>query len=248
MDRWEDYPDYNGKQKKSEPSLWRRVGMLLAILSAINIGAGIADVIYSYFQVFQNNASDDNKNLQTWTYVSSGIWGAIPAFITGILAVALAKDLTNPQKRKRWVYIAIATALLFLPAMICIAALVAYYVHQETEFNAENLTGGSNSVELTVLFFIPLVYGLHGVLEFLLTGFLLIKYYTKKPEEEYQDEKYGYDQYGYGQSGPSYGPYSGGYGPGGRAAPAYPRFPRPRPPPPPPPPPPRPRWPMYRPY
>jgi len=60
-----------------EGSIWRMVGMLLSIFAALTIGVGIADVIYSYFQVFQPDPNGFPK-IQMWTYVSAGIWGAIP--------------------------------------------------------------------------------------------------------------------------------------------------------------------------
>lgn len=264
-----DERDVDDTPKRS--SLWRRVGLLVTVFAALIVGAGVADVVFTYMTFCQsdtppyslskckNDTAGYYENTLMFTFISAGIWGAIPTFMTGIFAIQLAKDLNEKKQRKRFVYSALSTSLLVLPGMITVAALEAYYATQEEDGDIIFSLTGSNTTSNTVKFALPIVYGLLGIFEFLLIGLLLIKYYSKRPEDtmdEVEAEKFAeYGEYA-PYDGPYGRPYGGEYGGGPyrppRPAP-YPRFPVPKPPPPPPPPPPpRPRmpyaWPYTRPY
>jgi len=61
-------------------ALWRRVGIMVAVIAALAMGVGIADVAYTYSSVGLCRSAP-STDICIWTYVSAGVWGAIAVCI-----------------------------------------------------------------------------------------------------------------------------------------------------------------------
>ena len=62
-------------------ALWRRVGIMVAVIAALAMGVGIADFVYTYVSV-PLCTSAPSTDICIWTYICAGVWGAIAVCVT----------------------------------------------------------------------------------------------------------------------------------------------------------------------
>lgn len=104
-------------------------------------------------------------NNLVWTWVASGIWGSLPTFIFGILAIRLGKR-SSPMGSSWFELFAFLSAFIFAPAMIVLSALEVwkgsgiYYWSYDT---SSSLTKDDLAKAI-----IPIVIAGLGLIEFLM--------------------------------------------------------------------------------
>jgi len=48
--------------------------MLLAIISALSVGVGVAQFVYVYIEY---NTDTTNTDIKTFTWIAAGVWGSV---------------------------------------------------------------------------------------------------------------------------------------------------------------------------
>jgi len=166
---------------------WLAFGIILSLLAAASLALGVADVVLTYQTYIADMCKDGNtiskcdQNNLAWTWVASGIWGSLPVFIFGIMAIRLGKS--NQPSRSSWFDLfAFISAFIFAPAMIVLSALEVYdgaTIYYWSAFD------GMDDLAKAI---IPIVIAGLGLVEFLMAFIAFAKVCWCK--QEYATEQY----------------------------------------------------------
>jgi hypothetical protein len=105
---------------------WLCYGQLLALLAAITLSLSVADVILTVQYYCVNGGQGPfcllNNDVTTYwsVWVASGIWGSVPVFLTGLLAICSGGD----HVKQRWLnFFILISAIVFTPAIVILTAI-----------------------------------------------------------------------------------------------------------------------------
>lgn len=161
--------------------------LLLCNLAAVSLGLGIANVIATYFFVYNvssysqscqpglsNTANCPYRNVVTLAFIGSGIWGSLVVFAVGILAIkSIAKQFAY---RSMFLTATFVTAVVVIPTMVVLNAVNAALVTNENApsvlFNTT--LGDANPVSAKVLFALPITVSCVSFLEMLVMAGMLV--------------------------------------------------------------------------
>lgn len=174
------------------PTEFKLVGVIATLLAAVLLGLGIVDIVWTavlskycpalgktlcYNSGASTTTDKYNNMIAALTWVGSGIWGSIPAFMTGAVAVSI---FLNPKKKKGcFLFLCVLTTLILLPAMVTVNAIEMTYIVLNNAVTDPTKTLGynfSSSLQSNMLKFIivALLIGI-GFLEFLTCSCLLMQ-------------------------------------------------------------------------
>jgi hypothetical protein len=110
---------------------WHTFGIILSLLAASSLALGVADVVVTYktymdamnCKNFQSPVQCQTNNL-VFTWVAVGIWGSLPVFIFGILAIY--KGSRPMQQVNYFDFLAYLCAFIFTPAIVVLSAIEVY--------------------------------------------------------------------------------------------------------------------------
>lgn len=216
--------------------LFTMFGWLLTILAIASLSVAVANTTYTYIN-YQHYLDDGNcpesltvikMCLIPFVYISSGIWGSIPVFITGILSLRIS---IAPGLLRIFQTLVLVSAVVFTPAMMVINSIeiAAGNMPEYYSISQDGITGD------VVKFVLPLVVAALAAIEFLILLLMLCYIFTNRtsaaggqvimgePIADYGgDMGYG-DDLGYGDEMFDYGGGDmgggGGYMMGGGGAP-----------------------------
>jgi len=160
-------------------------GAILALLAAVTLALGIADVIMTiqnYCTPWVSTSPvwcSSTGEPYIWTWVASGIWGSVPIFLAGVFAMCVS---ANPFSYTRiFALLTILSALVFAPAIIVLtsvelwrggAAQYMFYGMSNGALVAANILPSYNPYQAK--FAIPLVIVILAGIMFLMTGIVTL--------------------------------------------------------------------------
>lgn len=141
----------------------RVIGLVVALLAALSIGLGIADVVIAYGECSGSGCPLTTGLALTW--VAVGIWGGLVCFITGLILIYISGHDVSANSLKWVAFLVALVVMVFNPAMIIISVLSIYYL-----FDFE--VPGNSTGE--VLFALPLTIACAGFVIWTLLLFVFI--------------------------------------------------------------------------
>lgn len=160
-------------------------GALLALLAATTLALGIANVVLTRESYCKPWNEDDpvycsnTKEPYIWTWVAPGIWGSVPIFLAGLLAMCAASNPTNWARL--FALFIFLSAIVFAPGMTVLSAIEVWR-GAKSDWNFYNLDNGvkegnivpPDSNPYQAKFALPLVIAILGCLMFKLTAFVTL--------------------------------------------------------------------------
>jgi len=130
---------------------WFCFGRILAFLAAVTITLAVTDVILTQEFYCVNGGewtycSQTNNKEPYWpVWVASGIWGSVPVFLTGLVAICAGTD----QGKTRWLsFLILVSALVFTPAIIILNA-VEIWIGGSAKYSLYSLSNGVQEGTIT---------------------------------------------------------------------------------------------------
>jgi len=158
---------------------WLCYGKLLALLAAATMSLTIADLVLTnqYYCVnggegtYCQYTTDDEPYWPIW--VASGLWGSLPVFLTGLLAICSGND----HEKQRWLgFLIMICGIVFTPAIVILTS-VELWRGSAAEYNLYSAgNGGISEGTITppnnpyqAKFALPCVVTIFGFLMFVMT-------------------------------------------------------------------------------
>lgn len=161
-------------------------GWLLAIMGAATMAVAVANTTYTYINFDSQKDSCApgqiiNMCPVKFVYISSGIWGSVPVFLAGIVALRISRA---PGASRLLQILVLLSLMVFTPAMIIINAIeiVAGNQYSKTAVPVQIFYKvGTSSVEGDVTkFVLPLVVAVMAGLEFIILLFFSCYLYVNR--------------------------------------------------------------------
>jgi len=156
---------------------WLCYGKLLALLAAATLSLSVADIILTDQYYCVNGGQGPfclftNDVTTYWSvWVASGIWGSVPVFLTGLLAICSGNGL-----KQQWLdFFIMISAIVFTPAIVILTSVELWRGNQGFSlYSAGNgglavgtVTPPNNPYQAK--FALPLVVTILGFLMFVMT-------------------------------------------------------------------------------
>lgn len=185
---------------------YKYYGIVLCFLAVASFALEIANVIFTIFN-FKKLYSDGPLAVPyILTWIAAGVWGSIPVFITGILAIKVAGTYKN-QVRVFALFCSLS-AVVFAPAMIALS-IAEIIMYPKSLITINSITCYSLEDTATLIcpkFVLPLVVAIVGGIEFYLTLMVTVVFWCCKPGKAVKRTKAVPSSFDYDRDAP-YSPY-----------------------------------------
>lgn len=185
------FPAFGGARVVQRQPGWCSVhsfkwfGAVLAILAAASLALGIANVVLTretYCKPWMDGAPvycSTTKEPYIWTWVASGIWGSVPIFLAGLLAMCAS---SNPANWARlFAFFVFVSAIVFAPGMAVLSSIEVWR-GSAADWNFYTLDNGVKEGNIMppdgnpyqAKFALPLVIAIIGCILFIMTGIVTL--------------------------------------------------------------------------
>lgn len=164
---------------------YKYYGLVLCFLSVASLAFEIANVVFTILTFKDTITPSPLAVPYILTWIAAGIWGSIPVFITGVLAIKVAG--TYKVQVRVFALFCSMSAVVFAPAMIGLSiAEIIMYPKSNLKFEGKTCYSFDDTGTLSCpKFFLPLAVAILGGIEFYLTLMVTIIFcFCNRPGKE----------------------------------------------------------------